>query len=651
VDPEAGFDIERRLRGLARSSGPVRAALAEIACAFVYRRAWERLDYARLSDYADERVGRSARSLQDLARVGHMLHRLPRLRDALASGRLGWTKTRLLARAAKREDEERWIAYALRVTSVALAREVRRVDRGSLEAHALDRDESCSRWFEVPCTPEVYARWRFALVVARRVHGGRLGVSESAEMIAAEVLSALPLDPDVLGSEADCSAGLDGASWARAASEREESRTDSCALEEATLDEPSPPDDVPAGSGDTVPTGADGEEAAPPRPAALDALLRDLDTAGAFELDRRLCAVVEMERALDARIGPLLDLVARRRIHVALGFPTLEAYARERLGLDPSWARALLRIEYAARMSPAFAQAYRRGALTALQARTLLPVVLEELSEGATAAWIARARRFTLRRLRDDVERALLVRETDFEGWLRTGGLPEEGEGGEDREIGAPASGLEEGAAGNEASGMGQEIGAQPSEPQNGDGHGVVDETPLGAWEIGARKSAPRETCLARAILDVEVARLVRGVLCTVRRRIERVTGRLPTEGEALGAMLDHVLEAWGALDEKLRRSHPVFARDGWRCVVPGCTSMRNLHDHHIVFRSAGGSDELANRVTLCAFHHLRGVHAGTIRLTGAAPNRLRIAIGVRPDGPPLALYGSGDRLLRPGAS
>jgi hypothetical protein len=110
--------------------------------------------------------------------------------------------------------------------------------------------------------------------------------------------------------------------------------------------------------------------------------------------------------------------------------------------------------------------------------------------------------------------------------------------------------------------------------------------------------------------------------------------------------MLDHVLEAWGVLDPRISRSHEIFARDGWRCVVPGCTSMRNLHEHHIVFRSAGGSDDPSNRVTLCAFHHLRGVHAGIVRCTGTAPDRLRIALGVRPDGPPLAVYGSGDRLL-----
>ncbi len=124
------------------------------------------------------------------------------------------------------------------------------------------------------------------------------------------------------------------------------------------------------------------------------------------------------------------------------------------------------------------------------------------------------------------------------------------------------------------------------------------------------------------------------------------MTGHKPTDGEALGIMLEHVLRVWGALDEKVRKAHQVFARDGWRCAVPGCSSMRNLHDHHIIFRSAGGSDDPSNRLTLCAFHHLRGVHAGIIDCKGTAPSSLRITLGVRADGPPLATYASGDRLL-----
>jgi hypothetical protein len=92
-------------------------------------------------------------------------------------------------------------------------------------------------------------------------------------------------------------------------------------------------------------------------------------------------------------------------------------------------------------------------------------------------------------------------------------------------------------------------------------------------------------------------------------------------------------------------REHAVFARDGWRCTVPGCTSYRNLHDHHVRFRSAGGSDALANRTTLCAWHHLRGVHRGRVRCTGSAPDRLRFELGLRPGHAPLVAYGPGEAL------
>ena len=107
--------------------------------------------------------------------------------------------------------------------------------------------------------------------------------------------------------------------------------------------------------------------------------------------------------------------------------------------------------------------------------------------------------------------------------------------------------------------------------------------------------------------------------------------------------MLDHALSSWGALEGKVAARHRVFDRDGWRCAVPGCTSMQNLHDHHIRFRSAQGSDALENRITLCAFHHLRGVHAARLRCWGQAPDGITWQMGIRPGAPPLATYRSGD--------
>jgi hypothetical protein len=123
--------------------------------------------------------------------------------------------------------------------------------------------------------------------------------------------------------------------------------------------------------------------------------------------------------------------------------------------------------------------------------------------------------------------------------------------------------------------------------------------------------------------------------------------------------MLEHVFEAWtgerslgtGGLEglghERVGAAHRVFARDGWRCTVPGCSSYRELHDHHIRFRSAGGSNSESNRTTLCAWHHLRGVHAGParLRLRGRAPRHLHFELGLRREAPALLRYDACDRL------
>ena len=319
---------------LARSAGPLRVALAELSAWLVEREAWQPLGYARLSDYADEALGCSARSLRDLARVGRELPFQPLLRAALVSGELGWTKVRLLARVCTAANEASWVAYARSVTSAALSRAVRKVDTGSLEGGGFERDWSRNHWFEVACTPEVRLQWHQARNLAQRVHGGRVSFGQCVEMVTAEVISALPLDAEPvprIGADA----------------EEPEARSDVRGDPEVTV----PPvlDDSPVPGDDTVES----------LPRAIEALLHDGDRVDAKELHRRLRKAIEMERRLETQIGPLLELLMRRRIYWLMGYKNRDAYVRERLGLDPSWGRALLRIERAARASPAFAAAYR----------------------------------------------------------------------------------------------------------------------------------------------------------------------------------------------------------------------------------------------------------------------------------------------------
>jgi hypothetical protein len=97
-------------------------------------------------------------------------------------------------------------------------------------------------------------------------------------------------------------------------------------------------------------------------------------------------------------------------------------------------------------------------------------------------------------------------------------------------------------------------------------------------------------------------------------------------------ALLEDFAATWDTDDAAPeRRDDRVFVRDGWRCAAPGCSSRRHLEDHHIVYRSQGGDDRPANRVTLCRFHHQRGEHGGLMSVRGPAPGGLLWRLG-RPD-------------------
>ena len=568
IDP---LDVETRVVALARAGAPLRRSLAAIAARLVATRAWERLGFARLSDYARERAGLSARQVYDLAHVDAALAKLPRIEAAFASGTLTWTKARLLCRVATPEDESPWIEAARRLTARALAREVRAVDARALEAGGAETDEDGGiderrETLVLRLDGEARSRWSRARLFARFNTGESLEPWAVAEAVAAEVLSAIPLDDVAARSLEESAHGCTG------------------------VETPGAHPVLRSAHGCT-PDGVDSSSGAWGRACAqapfLRSLVEGLGEADAFELDARLRRAVRLEQRLCAEMGPLLLALARTRGYRAYGCPSLGVFAREWLGISPRKAQALLRLERACLLSSPLREAWRAGRLSWRQAHVLVPLLVLESSTPWHAAWVARAQGVTVRRLEDDADRAIVSGVLD-----------------PDAQDGAPGDDPHTGAR-----------------PMPAVGH----PTPYYLY------GCPRDA-----------ARLFRAVLATVQRRIERRAGRPGSESEALCAMIDHALESWGA-HRKIPPEHRVFARDGWRCTAPGCTSYRNLHDHHIRFRSAGGSDDLSNRTTLCAWHHLRGVHAGVVRCTGRAPHGLRFELGVRRGKPPLAVYRSGD--------
>ena len=112
--------------------------------------------------------------------------------------------------------------------------------------------------------------------------------------------------------------------------------------------------------------------------------------------------------------------------------------------------------------------------------------------------------------------------------------------------------------------------------------------------------------------------------------RCAEVCGEVIDVGEAIARIAGHFVAVW---TEHLRRRkvpkrrREVLMRNGGLCAAPGC-SREASEEHHIVYRSRGGPDEVWNLVGLCAVHHRRGVHRGRLVLTGRAGERLSWRFG-----------------------
>jgi hypothetical protein len=438
----------------------LRRALARIAGELVRRRAWEPLGFVRLADYVRERPGMSPRELHDLARVDAKLAGLPGIDRALTTGRLGWTKARLLSRVATPEDEGRWLEAARGLSAEALARGVRACDVGALEAGGAEPPEEDEReraMLRVRVPPRVKTKWGAVKRTLRRVTGEWLPTEACVELTLAEVLSAIRLDE---GPEEPPSLARQVRSG-------------------GVAPEPAPTPGLP--------------DAAPAEPSPFElALVAGLEGASLRELDARLCRAAALERGLLARLGPLLLAFVELRGPRALAFRSLDAHARERLGISPRKAWALVRLERACRRAPALGEAWHAGALTVSQAQVLVPLVLAEGSEPFHTGWIARACEVTVRRLEDDVEHALAAGTFDPS---RLPALPD---------LGGPAD--------RTACPGGVQTGARPT-------HAETD-----VWS---------------ANVSADVAGLFRACLASVARRLR--TG----PGGALEAMFDHATDSW----------------------------------------------------------------------------------------------------------
>ena len=604
----------------AQTAAAARRELGSIAHLLLRRRAYRRLGFVRLSDYARERLGVSARTVQAAAWLAKRLDALPAVGTAFDRSDISWTQARAICSVASAADECHWLDLAARHSVEDLERFVRTARAASDACPAHDRDPDADAdenvidgepalRLRLACPARIRGLWRWAIELASRMAGEPLSDWRGAEVIAAEGFSGRP-DVAEVGERSLVACVRLPHGKRRSTGD---AHTGGGAVGEVT-----PPFDVSSMPSDVA------AAAAEPLVRVPDSAPHDAGNADPFALDTRLVDAMRVIRTSEPRIGHLLQIVVSHRFYRLLGFRSVEVYVRKRLGISVRKAWALLKLEKATRGKAAFGRAYFEGELSWARALALLAVVDHENAD----AWVTRAQTVTVRRLGDEVNAVLQARDilgTD----VRLDPPP----------LDAPLTSLaafakyDRGARGPSGA-RSVQIGAH-AEPV-----AAAERVAAAAERVAAELDRDRRA--ASEFCDVEVRFTgPASVVALFRDVLDAFQRPSAARWTALEALLLHVIDSWEGAP---RHRDPIFARDGWRCVVPACSSRRNLHDHHLQFRSRGGTNALWNRSSACVAHHLHGLHTGVVRASGRAPDAIHWELGVRVDAPPLLAY-VGDRL------
>lgn len=698
--------IALSLRGaLERTAVP----LASAAARSVATKAWCDFGFARLDDYARERLGRSGRWVRDLAALGDGLRSFPGLAAAMTGedgGRpIGRVAALLVARVASHESLGRWIASA-RAMSIRALRDAVRAARSrppeespdatppapdttppDVAVAVGDDDDAADRLLvRLMVPPPVLAAFDEAVDLFRALEGGQATVASFVEALVAEASARCG---DARGGDSPVPARPAPISRGEAASPTDadlrvlEAGPEVAATERALAASTANWRHLPGHIESSWALALAGVTL-----ARFRALADEAGRGGAVDLDRQLRALVDIENELEARLGAILADLVDRRAWPRLRFAGVGHYGEERLGLSRTTAEDRARLARDLRRFPRLRDAYDTGRLgresTALVARLLRDAPFGRDPDGAAsgadattaleAAWVARATESTVKRMRDEA-RALgryrvlgprLARAEDDGGNGTGSGSGEAARGGEGARCpgvsvdGAPLDDADWHASLRREPGLARRrlrlFGALAlSSPD------VFQGVPHAA-DTYLRLRLPHD--LGRqflAMVDAERRRIsaaadaipwdaglvseagadssahpgVHGGASWLAARMFSIRCRRVPAWVGLLALLEDFAATWDCEDALPRRpGDEIYVRDGWRCAAPGCTSRRNLEDHHLHYRSRGGGDDAANRLCLCRFHHQRGEHGGLASCRGKAPTGVVWRLGRRDSAP-----------------
>ncbi len=625
IDRSAGesvFTLDALALAIRGGLNRVTPWLARIAVPIVDRRSWTLFGYARSDDYARERLRRSGRWLRDLATLGKAIGESPRLELAIngddGGQPLGRVAATIVARAAVDETMDEWIdaARELRVRELRdRAREDRargapeRKEPSSVASQSAPvsasevATEEPERRLRIPLPAAMRAGFDEALALSRSLAGREATVTEFVASLVAECLAGSD-PPDIDSSpvlagprRVDIEALLASATqdWRRL-SEGDEARSHE-ALQLQT-------------------------------PEVLQARLvlerlhrisRNVGSGEPPELDRQLREVIEVEDELQRCLGRILEALRTHGAWATLMFHGVGHYAEQRLGVCRRTAEERAQLARVTRRLPVIGAAYDDGRIGSEAALLVARVVeLAGAEPELQAEWVERAEQYSIKRLRDEVraigrsrwtaEELSDGRPLDDQQWQRS---------------------LEQspGTIRDRVSRLALEAARLPQADVF-----LSLRLPADVADDFLRSLEWRRSSIERDVTAVPWDRpwpdehaplsVLVGRLFSVRAR------RVPTWVGLLGLLEDFVT-TWDANPAALRRrGDKIYSRDGWRCTAPGCTSRRNLEDHHVQYRSQGGGNDLENRIAICRFHHQLGEHGSLASCRGTAPLRIIWRLG-----------------------
>ena len=576
--------------GCRRVLDEITPALARTARRLVGVKGWTIFGYARVDDYANEQLDRSGRWLRDLAALDDAFERFEKLRRAFTGvdgGRpIGQVAALAIGRIADERSVECWIRLARQLPVRRFKDRIReaRAAESSLPLHNPDEVERVRVSLAVPAA--VRAVFDEAAELNRMVCGSQVSVTAFVESLVAEASTVVAPSEEV-----EFPRGVPNAR-----SHQLESILFESAEQWAHLE-------------------VDPNEATKHFVAELTEAAVWVGRAGhggPRELHCQLRALIRVEDRLQRRLGEILMRIGLERGWAALGFTGLRHYSEQRLGLSGSTTRDRVGVARRVCHFSLLHAAYDSGQIGFEATMILLRifVAVGSTDPGFEKAWIARACNATTRRLRDEA-RLLGRRAFSSSG------------------SGSPMTDADWYAGLHHRPGQIRERFREAC-------LGLLDDP-----DAGGRLTLRLPAELAGVFLgSIEAARLLLesrigggdpgGIALRLARKLFERYRRVP-DWVGLLAMLEDFVETWDHDEGASRRpAQAIYAREGWRCAAPGCTSRANLESHHIEYLSRGGDPKSpANQVCLCRFHHQLGEHGRFASCRGTAPLGLFWELGV----------------------